>query len=451
MSKQFLALFGATILLAAACGTGGGSPSPGTSAAPSGAPSAGPTDAASPGESPMASPTTPTAQCEVGTPTEVDDTVTGDLTLAGWSAGNVEDDLLNCVLQKFHAKYPNVNVTFEVIAGEYPALMANRLGNDVPPDLFYVNQAYSQDWIDQGLLAPLDQMATDAGFDLAAFYPGYLSPFQRDGVTYAFPKDSSILGMQTNDQMFTDAGVEIPTTTDELITAAQALKDSGVETPMCFAAEWQRAGAFVHGFGGAMVDDAGAPAIDSAESKAGIQWYLDQYAAGLAGTPADIGAGWCGEALGKELVAISFEGNWVGPFMASDYPDVAYTVSPIPAGPVEQATLSYTVGYGISPNAANSAASWALLSYLTGPEGMQEWVNGGLVLPARSDVDPTSEIQQQYASFATFAHPGEGVTPDWGSVGSAFNGALGAEATGTHDAQAVIDATLPVLQTATGQ
>ena len=119
--------------------------------------------------------------------------------MAGWSAGNVEDELLNCVLEKFTAAYPNVTVTFEVIAGEYPAIMATRLPSD-PPDLFYVNQAYSQDWIDQGLLAPLDQMATDAGFDLAAFYPGYLSPFQRDGQTYAFPKDSSVLGMQTNDR-----------------------------------------------------------------------------------------------------------------------------------------------------------------------------------------------------------------------------------------------------------
>jgi multiple sugar transport system substrate-binding protein len=184
------------------------------------------------------------------------------------------------------------------------------------PDLFYVNQAYSQDWIDQGLLAPLDQMATDAGFDMTAFYPNYLSPFQRDGQTYAFPKDSSVLGMQTNDQMLTDAGVEIPTTTEELVTAAQAVKDAGiVEFPMCFAGEWQRAGAFVHGHGGGIVDESGANTFNSPETLAGLQWYLDQYEAGLAATPADLGAGWCGEALGRGLVAFAFEGNWVGPAM----------------------------------------------------------------------------------------------------------------------------------------
>ena len=136
--------------------------------------------------------------------------------------------------------------------------------------------------------------------------------------------------------------------------------------------------------------------------------------------------------------------------MTNDFPDVAYTVSAIPAGPAEQATLSYTVGYGIHPNAANQEASWALLSYLTGAEGMQEWVNGGLVLPARSDVTAQSENQLKYVSFAEFAHPGEGVTPQWGQVAGALNGALGGEATGGHSAQAVVDATVPVLDSVLG-
>jgi hypothetical protein len=81
---------------------------------------------------------------------------------------------------------------------------------------------------------------------------------------------------------------------------------------------------------------------------------------------------------------------------------------------------------------------------------MQEWVNGGLVLPARSDVTPQSENQNLYASFAEFAQPGEGVTPQWGQVSGALNGALSGEATGGHSAQAVIDATVPVLDSALG-
>ena len=46
---------------------------------------------------------------------------------------------------------------------------------------------------------------------------------------------------------------------------------------------------------------------------------------GLAGTHDQLGVGWCGEALGKEKAAIIFEGNWLLPYMADDFPTVGYT------------------------------------------------------------------------------------------------------------------------------
>ena len=73
-----------------------------------------------------------------------------------------------------------------------------------------------------------------------------------------------------------------------------------------------------------------------------------------------------------------------------------------------------------------------------------------LVVSAQSDVTPQLDIQTQYALFAEFAQPGEGVTPQWGLVSGALNGALGGEATGGHSAQAVIDATTPALEQALG-
>ena len=55
--------------------------------------------------------------------------------------------------------------------------------------------------------------------------------------------------------------------------------------------------------------------------------YVGLINRGLAGTPAQLGVGWCGEALGKEKAAIIFEGNWVLPFMGSDFPTVRYTTN----------------------------------------------------------------------------------------------------------------------------
>lgn len=380
-------------------------------------------------------------------------TISGDLKLAGFSAGNVEDKILQTVLDKFMAKYPNIKVTFEVIAGEYAPVMLTRLGSGDAPDLFYVQQGYAQDWVKQGVLEPLDTMAAERGFDTAKFFPGFLLPFQADGKTYGFPKDSSVLAMQTNDAMFTAAGVTPPTTIDELVTTAKKLKDGGVATPMCFTNEYARAGAIIESFGGGMLtEDLSASAIDSPESKAAVEWILTQVKDGLALRPkTDMGVDWCGQAFGEQKVAIAFEGNWIGPYMETTFPDVKYTVSAIPMQ-AEQATLSFTAAYAMSPDSKNKDASWVLLDYLTGQEGMQEWVNGGLVLPARDDVQAQSDRQKQYVAFAAAARPGEGLIPGWNGIQDAFNGALDtaidAAKGGTVDADSVINAAKPAVDTA---
>jgi multiple sugar transport system substrate-binding protein len=378
-------------------------------------------------------------------------TGSGALQLAGFSAGNVEDEILRGVLDQFQAACPNYTVEFEVIAGEFAPVMLTRLGAGDAPDLFYVQQGYAQDWIDQGVLQPLDELAASAGVDLAAFYPGYLAPFQKDGQTYGLPKDSSVLGMQSNDQMLADAGVTIPATVEELEAAARTLKESGVTTPMCFAAEYARAGAFLEGAGGGMLtDDRTAPAIDSAESRAALDWILRMYAEGLAQYPGQMGVDWCGQALGEGRVAFAFEGNWVGPYMETNFPDVAYTVSAIPSG-TEPATLSFTAAYAFSPDSPNPEGSWTLLSWLTSQPGMQAWVDGGLVLPARSDVQPQSERQQQYSAFAENARPGEGLVAGWSAIQDTFNGALRAAADSGGTTDDIVNATLPAVQEALGQ
>ena len=55
---------------------------------------------------------------------------------------------------------------------------------------------------------------------------------------------------------------------------------------------------------------------------AAVNFYVGLIKKGLATTPDKLGAGWCGEALGKGQAAIIFEGNWVLPFMKTTYPNV---------------------------------------------------------------------------------------------------------------------------------
>lgn len=465
MAKRWLVLMSVLVLTVGACAGGGGSPSPGAGS-PAGSP-AGPPDetaaaspemspedspAMSPEGSPAMSPEGSPAGSPAGSPTAVDcGTGSGELSLAGFSAGGVEEGILRGVLDSFEAACPNYTVTFEVIAGEYQNVMLPRLGTGDAPDLFYVQQGYAQDWIDQELLQSLDENITATGFDMTHFFPGYLAPFQQDGETFGLPKDSSILAMETNDTMLADAGVTIPTTVEELEAAAQTLKTSGVETPMCFAAEYARAGAFLESFGGGMLNEERTEqAIDTPESRAALDWYIKMYADGLAQTPPQMGVDWCGQALGEERVAFAFEGNWIGPAMTTTYPEIAYTVSAIPQA-TEPATLSFTAAYAYSPDSPNPDGSWALLTFLTSQQGQQEWVDGGLVLPSRDDVTVTEPTLAQFAPFGEAAHPGEGLLPGWSAIQDAFNGALANAADGSATTDDVVSATLPAVETALGQ
>ena len=53
--------------------------------------------------------------------------------------------------------------------------------------------------------------------------------------------------------------------------------------------------------------------------------------------PKQVDTGWGGEAMGKNKAAMAIEGNWFVGGVKSDYPNLKYTVVPLPAGPRQQA------------------------------------------------------------------------------------------------------------------
>lgn len=368
--------------------------------------------------------------------------VEGDLVMQGWSAGAVEAPILDKLLLDFQAAYPKIKVKFEPVAGEYPAAMAAKFSAGDPPDVFYVDSAFAPTWIDDGLLEPLDEYIAQSGVDASQFYEGYLNAFKGpDGKVYGLPKDGNTLAMAYNTDLLSAAGVAAPPTNwDELVAAADKLKASGVETPLCLNNSLDRTLAFIRQGGGNLFnEDKSAAAIDSAESVAAIGWYLDLFKNGQGKRPADIGVDWCGQALGEGKAAIIFEGGWVDPYMKDQFPDIKYKWAEMTAGDGGKATLGFTVSYSMGVDSKNKDASWVLISYLTGKDGMTTWTEGGVANPSRKDVGgaPGKEILIQGAEYAT---PWSFI-PGFSKVNDAFNNAMTAAIEGTGSAQAVADAT----------
>jgi multiple sugar transport system substrate-binding protein len=429
-SWRLAALSAAFTLLFTACTGGGGSPAPATG-----------------GASPAGSPADSGAPSGSATTDWDPNSVSGTVILSGWQASGEEGDALEATLDGFREAYPNITLDYQPIATDYPTAMAAKFSAGEPPDLFYVDSSVAPDWIDQGVLQELDTMAAERGFDTSQFYEGYLNAFKGpDGATYGFPKDGNTLAMAYNATMLEEAGIEPPTNWEELAAAAEALTTAD-HRAFCLNHSLDRALAFIYQNGGApFSEDKTENTFDSPEVRDALQTYLGFFANDQAARASDLGDDWCGKSLGEEKVAIIFEGGWLDPFMANGYPDVDYQWAEMPEGS-EQATLGFTVSYSIGIDSANKDPAWVLLTYLTGPEGMTTWTEGGVANPSRMDVSPAAgkEILVQGAEYA---RPWSFI-PGFSRINDAFNNAMTAQIEAkSDDPEPVVSATSSAIDEA---
>jgi multiple sugar transport system substrate-binding protein len=374
--------------------------------------------------------------------------VTGDVVISGWQSSTAEGEALTKTLLGLQAAYPGIKVNYQPIAGDYPTVMATKFASGDVPDIFYVNADIADTWIDQGFLSPLDDYVAQSGFDTTQFFDGYASIFKgKDGKIYGFPKDGNTIGLAYNTDLVTAA----PASLDELVTLAKSLKGKdGLKAPLCLNPGLDRGLALLYAQGGSLLNaDGTASAIETDASKTAVQWYLDLFKDGLGMTASDLGAGWCGEALGKKSAALVFEGGWVDPYMTSTFPDVKYAWGQVPTGTSgSPVTISFTAAYAIGADAKNKEGAFVALQYLTGKDGMTSWTETGVALPARKDV-PTPAGKDVLSASSAFAKPGSGFMPGYNDVQKAFQDAFTAEIQNkTYDAAKVVEATKAAIDKA---
>jgi multiple sugar transport system substrate-binding protein len=311
------------------------------------------------------------------------------VTLTGWASSPAETAALRTTIKGFERTHPGYSVNYAPINGDYPAAMLAKFAARKPPDVFYVDSNVFPDWSSQGVLEPLDSLVKKTHFKTKPFFARLLDAFRYKGHIYGFPKDWSPLAMETNDAMMAKAGVKPPKTWAQLQTVAQKLKAANVVpggSPLCVDPDWARLLAFVYQNKGTFLNaNKTAPTVDSPAVKGAVNFYTGFQKDGLSGTHDKLGVGWCGEALGKEKAAIIFEGNWVVGYMQDTFPNLGYTISPLPKGKAN-GNLGFTVSYSIGKNTKNKNAAWTLLSYLVGAKGMHLWTQQGIALPSRRDV-----------------------------------------------------------------
>src|SRR3954447_24148223 len=300
------------------------------------------------------------------------------VTLNGWQVSPAEQTKLDKVVADFERTHKSIKVNYQAVTGDYQAQELAKFAARKPPDVLYVDVADIRDWVGQGVIQPLDSFMKSSKFSTKPYIKNLLNAFKVNGHVYGFPKDWSSLGMEVNTTLL--GNNPIPKTWAQLRSVASKLNVPGGK-PICLSADWARLMAFVYQAGG----NGQFHSANTAPFRVAVNFYVGLIKSGLAATPDKLGAGWCGEAFGKGKVAIAFEGNWMLGYLKDTFPDLHYTLAPMPKGKT-RGNLAFTNSYAMAKDSKNKAAAWTLLSWLTGKTGAKKWTSLGFALPARSDV-----------------------------------------------------------------
>lgn len=381
--SRTLSLFGAAALLLAACA---------------------PAATATPTSAPVATQPPDATALPAGV-IAVEDGAT--IVFSGWGDES-EQQVYRDSIARFNELYPDVTVDYQPIPADFQTKLKAAMVSGTAPDVFYVDDQLMTAFGPSGQLLALDDLMAEAGTSRDDFIPALLSIFTRDGGTYALPKDWGTLGLVFIPAAFEDAGLELPTadwTWDDLQAAAEAIAAKGTYAGFCQNADWARFAPFAFGNGASFTnDDFTVATLDTPEMLEAANFVIGLRDSGALVTAADVGAGWCGEAIGKQLVAMTYEGGWMVNTMRNEYADVVWQALPLPTGPVGPADVIFTNGIGVNAASQYPRAAAALAIFLTGRDNQGEIVATGFAYSTHPDqidlvIDPNDAAIAQGGTF----------------------------------------------------
>ncbi len=369
-------------------------------------------------------PANPLVACPKSTNTSAASAESGKISLvvAGWASSPAEDKLVTDALNTFMQQNPNITVTWTPIPGDYPTKMRANIASGNVPDVFYVQPGQAQEYIKAGKLLNLSPYMGRDNVSPSSYYPSLMTPFDcADGTVYGIPKDWNSLGLFYNKTMFQQAGVSDPTNWSwtDLQNAAQKLTKTGV-VGLALPPDASRFGAFLYANGGQMLSKDGTKAtFNDAAGVAAAQFYTSFQSNHTGARPGDIGAGWDGEAVGKQTAAMTFEGGWMIPYMAQTFPSVQYGIAPMPAASNgKQGNLLFTNGWGAYSGTKHPDAAWKLIKFLTGTANQTTVLHAGFALPTLQTLSNDPYFQQNPGVKVLFDGAKYGIADFYGAADS---------------------------------
>lgn len=333
-----------------------------------------------------------------------------------------------------------------VAASDLNQELAQGFAGGSEPDIFYMSWDQFQTYASDDYLEAYAKNLSNAD----AFYPALKETFTFNDEFVCAPKDFSTLGLVINTDLWAKAGLtdaDIPTTWEQLHTVATKLSADGA-AGLSMGAEYARVGTFMTQAGGGLMADGKVAANSDANVKA-LEFVQSMLKDGSLKWPADLGAGWGGEAFGNAKAAMVIEGPWIAGALKNDFPDVKYKVVELPAGPSGKGTFSFSNCWGIPQGKDTAPTAQELVEFLTSDEQQLAFSDAFGVIPSTQSAAKT--YAEKFPENAAFVAGAEYATSPVAFKGASdvigeFNNSITTLATG--DAKSILDTVQTQLDSA---
>lgn len=323
--------------------------------------------------------------------------------------------LYEAAVEEFNASDRGFTVVLENTPwSEYWQKLQTQTASGTMPDVWNYVPGFGQEWLENGLLLPIDQYVEASDMDLADFIPGMLDFMRYEGNLYGLPYDMSGHILFFNKELFDQAGLDYPTeewTFADVRAAAETIVSEveSVEGERVYGfgnymnSSWSSAG-YYKSFGGDFVTPDLEVEIDSQGSIDALQYFVDLRNDGLAPPPTEAGIG---DTAGGQFItwltgrsAMILDGPWAIPTYV-DTVEFDFDVVPVPAGPAQRAPSLLGGTFVIDKDTDYPQEAFEFLAFITSESQLETIVaESGAGIPGRqSAFDKMTPLMEKAANY----------------------------------------------------
>ncbi|AWB83531.1 ABC transporter substrate-binding protein [Corynebacterium liangguodongii] len=310
-----------------------------------------------------------------------------------FAMGRNDTDKLIPVIEKWNSEHPDEQVTLKELAGEADdqrdTLVQSLQAGNSDYDVMALDVVWTADFAANQWLAPLEG---ELGVDTSKLLQATVDSATYGGKLYALPQN-------TNGQLLfrnTELAAQAPQKFADITSACKAVNNADCLTTQLKQYEGLTVNTlgFINGFGGEALDASGAPAVESPQSKEGIQALVDAYADGTiskASTAATEEETNLAFTEGKTAFAI----NW--PYMYANAVEAGVGVEVQPLVGKDGVGVSTLGGYnnGINIHSKNKATARDFIEFIINEDNQRSFAAASFPPVLASIYDDAELISQQ--------------------------------------------------------